>query len=112
MSCEIIRGEDGAVEMIVCSRGRRASRCQVPGCARPHTALCDWPLSGAKAGATCDLRLCDSHRRPQPGRDRDFCPAHAKMAAAAKGGAADGGADELFDRERQNRGRREPGGVG
>ncbi|HUY26179.1 MAG TPA: hypothetical protein VMV27_02060 [Candidatus Binataceae bacterium] len=80
MGYEVIRREDGGVVMIACRRGGRAARCQVPGCVNNHTALCDYPLGGIRADATCDMRLCGSHRVPQPDRDRDYCPTHAKGA--------------------------------
>lgn len=64
---------------IVCSRGSARSRCSIDGCTKPSTKLCDFPLSGSKAGKTCDRRLCDSHARAQ-GDSVDFCPTHAEMA--------------------------------
>lgn len=41
-------------------------------------ALCDFPVRGR----TCDLPLCDNHRRKQGGEtlDMDFCPAHQLIA--------------------------------
>jgi hypothetical protein len=82
MSCEIIRDKDGTIEMIVCQRGCRIAnaKCQVPGCVNPHAALCDFPLTGAALGKTCDLKLCRAHAAKQPGNDRDFCPVHAAVA--------------------------------
>jgi len=68
---------------IVCSRGSHRAPCQIDGCSRPSTKLCDFPLAGRKAGKTCDRRLCDQHARAQ-GQDVDFCPTHA-MLASAKG---------------------------
>ena len=80
MPCRTIYDDSGKPMGIACSRGRRAAPCQVPQCGRPHTALCDFPLTGPKAGQTCDFKLCDSHRIPQPGKNRDYCSAHDRLA--------------------------------
>jgi hypothetical protein len=81
MACEIIRFP-GLGSAICCSRGRRAALCQVPGCGRPHEKLCDWPLLGKLKGRTCSMRLCASHAvAPSDSINRDYCPAHAKIAA-------------------------------
>lgn len=60
---------------IVCSRGRKPrARCEV--CQdREHTLLCDFPLSGAKAGKTCSRKLC-ARCAAKVG---DLCPPHAKQ---------------------------------
>ena len=83
MTCREIRLPNG-VTGIVCSRGRK------PLCAvcskRPHTKLCDFPLTGSKAGKTCDRKLCDSCAVGQGranGDTVDYCPAHAVRAAVA-----------------------------
>lgn len=73
----------GGVNIIVCSRGRRAAPCSVAGCGRPHVALCDYPLTGSKVGRTCDRKLCAQHRRVQ-GPEVDYCEAHHMMAAQAR----------------------------
>ena len=80
MACEVIRDKNGQSGMIICSRGQRLAQCQIVGCHNSQSALCDYPLGGARAGATCDMKLCNLHRVQQPGRDRDYCPAHAKLA--------------------------------
>lgn len=68
------------VTMIVCRRGARprAAPCDLAGCNREHTKLCDFPLRGKRAGATCDAKICDAHAT-QVGPGRDYCPAHARM---------------------------------
>lgn len=81
MKCEAVPLAGGVA--IVCSRGRRAKPCSVPGCGRSSVALCDFPLTGAKAGKTCDRALCAQHRT-SVGADLDHCPAHAELK---KGGA-------------------------
>lgn len=59
---------------IVCGPRRRERKCR---CGAPATKLCDWPkLSG---NGTCDRAVCDACA-VNVGPDRDYCPAHAKMA--------------------------------
>jgi len=68
---------------VVCSRGQRAKRCAIEGCGKPAPYLCDFPLTGAKAGKTCDRPMCESHRRTQgrKGKDTvDYCPSHDSIA--------------------------------
>ncbi len=79
MTCELIRMPNGVVAF-VCGRGprRKCSVCK----RRPATLLCDFPLRGAKAGATCDRALCPSCA-VAVGADRDYCPAHARVRPAA-----------------------------
>ena len=62
----------------ICTRGprRQPPRCK---CGRPSTLLCDYPLTGAKAGKTCDRPLC-THCATEVGPGRHLCPAHAKMS--------------------------------
>ena len=63
--------------IITCSRGRRPAPCDV--CkSRPHELLCDYPLRGAKAGATCSRKLCRSCAS-HVGANKDLCPPHAKL---------------------------------
>lgn len=74
-----------------CSRGSHRKRCSVCS-SRPATKLCDYPLRGAKAGRTCDAALCDRCAVRQGGgvfgqpETIDYCPAHARVAAAERGG--------------------------
>ena len=74
----------GDVAGISCGPALRQTPCEVPGCGRPHVRLCDFeltapPLDGAagKKPRTCDIRLCERHAWPVPGKgDTDLCPAH------------------------------------
>lgn len=75
MTCTPIKLPGGGMA-IVCTRGRRTpARCDA--CkARPHEVLCDFELYGAKAGKTCDRKLCRSCA-VKDGPGRDFCYQHA-----------------------------------
>ena len=80
MPCNHIDLGNGA-SAIVCTRGRSTKRCVI--CGLPGGKLCDFPLTGAKAGKTCDRSLCAKcavHREP----DIDYCPTHARMVEAEK----------------------------
>lgn len=99
MPCEPFRLGDG-VTGIICSRGQRRTKCVV--CkTRPSTKLCDFPLSGKKAGQTCDRALCDKCAVKQGDVTRleadrsfstpairtvasadtvDYCPTHAELS--------------------------------
>ena len=67
------------ITVIVCRRGqRRAAPCSQ--CSTPHTKLCDFPLTGPKAGKTCDAKLCDAHA-VATGNGLDHCPPHARYVA-------------------------------
>jgi hypothetical protein len=62
---------------VVCTR-RRRPRCASCGTTRGAFVLCDYPLSGAKAGQTCSRVICQScatHVDP----DHDYCPPHARL---------------------------------
>lgn len=63
-----------------CSRDQRQPRCAV--CGAPSTKLCDQPLTGPKAGKTCDRPLC-ARCAVHVGPDRDLCPAHARLEKGA-----------------------------
>lgn len=110
MPCVPFRSADGKTYGFVCTRGRtKREVCEV--CGKPASKLCDFPLSGKKAGQTCDRKLClscatevDVSRLPErfdigkhhgviPGgpADRvvlmegdtvDVCPAHARFIKA------------------------------
>jgi len=70
MPCEV-RGN-----AIICSRRSAPKRCEF--CGRPGGKLCDYKLTGAKEGKTCDRSLCAKcavHVHP----DTDYCPTHARM---------------------------------
>jgi hypothetical protein len=80
MACKTIDLGGGAFA-IACTRGKRRALCQV--CRRnPHEKLCDQPLTGVKAGKTCDLKLCRGCA-VHAGTDLDLCPAHAKAREKA-----------------------------
>jgi hypothetical protein len=67
-------------------------------------ALCDYPLQPPAKRASCDARLCDQHRRPQPGKGadgsdwRDYCPTHDELGRKEKGMG-----DVLMDAARRRR---------
>lgn len=75
-----IHDADGNVIGIACSR-ERVRLCST-GCGRRATKLCDFPLSGKKAGKTCDADLCERCAE-HVGPDRDYCPPHARAAKEA-----------------------------
>ncbi len=80
MPCEIRKDPDGKFTAIICRRGSQTKRCDI--CGRPGGKLCDFPLTGAKAGKTCDRSLCAAcavHVDP----DIDYCPTHARMKGIA-----------------------------
>lgn len=80
MSCRIITSGD--VTIIACGRGRQERRrCDTPGCSGRAVALCDWPLSGPKAGKTCSRAMCAQCRRPQE-PEVDYCRTHHDQAKA------------------------------
>lgn len=76
MGCDTIYDDNGNAIGIACSRGPKA-RCTV--CkSRPATKLCDFALSGSKAGQTCDRAMCE-RCAAHAGRNLDYCPAHAEL---------------------------------
>lgn len=46
-------------------------------CGRDSSKLCDFPLTGVKAGKTCDKKLCGACAVPM-GEGVDYCPVHAR----------------------------------
>lgn len=78
MTCRVIPlGGGGAA--FVCSRGR-APRALCSACKEhEHELLCDYPLTGARAGQTCSAKLCRRCARRVEGRD--LCPPHARRVA-------------------------------
>jgi hypothetical protein len=69
---------------VICTRGRGAQRdpCSVPGCGRPHTKLCDYPLVPLEFGKepkTCDAKICD-RCAVHVGPNCDYCPPHSRVA--------------------------------
>jgi hypothetical protein len=84
MTCKVVAAGPG-MTVIVCSRGSRQKHCSTAGCRGYEVALCDYPLTGGKAGETCSRSICPSCRRPQsPGID--FCPVHHAIKKASKAG--------------------------
>lgn len=77
MNCRTVAAGPGFTA-IVCSRGVRRKRCSTNGCVGTEVALCDYPLSGRKAGKTCDRSMCARCRHAQ-GPDVDYCPVHANQ---------------------------------
>jgi hypothetical protein len=45
--------------------------------------LCDYPLRGKRAGATCDRKLCE-RCAVHAGPDLDYCPPHARLREKEK----------------------------
>jgi len=83
MPCDTTRLPGGGYA-IICGRRSKPKACVC--CGRPSSKLCDFPLTGAKEGSTCDRALCANcavHRAP----DTDYCPTHGRMidsSAASK----------------------------
>lgn len=75
------------ITVFICRRGQN-HRCATSGCDGTSIALCDFPLTGAKAGQTCSRRMCAKCKRTQrppsfggDGHDGiDYCPAHDRLA--------------------------------
>ncbi len=78
MTDEHIAPSGDTVSIFICRRGQDRPRCSVPGCGRPATKLCDFKLTGAKTGKTCDRALC-KHHALSVGVDVDFCPPHYEL---------------------------------
>jgi hypothetical protein len=70
--------------VFICGR-RRAAPCVTENCGRPHTSLCDFPLTGKLSGKTCDRKMCDNCRVKQPGKNRDYCRAHDEIEKRKRG---------------------------
>jgi hypothetical protein len=71
----------GKLQVIVCGARSRRKRCRW--CGAPHTKLCDFKLSGKKAGQTCDAPMCDrcaTRMGEVAGDTVDYCPPHARLA--------------------------------
>lgn len=69
---------------VICSRGRRAPKCSVPGCERPGERECDFEVARKKSG-TCDAKVCTGHAHREPGlgptgEPKEYCPPHHKHA--------------------------------
>jgi hypothetical protein len=63
------------VTAIICGSRQPRRRCKA--CGHGADRECDFPLSGAKEGQTCDVPICPRcTSRPLP--DTDLCPAHQR----------------------------------
>ncbi len=63
---------------IVCTRGGNRSLCTVPGCNRPSSKLCDYPVKRGGVAGTCDAKLCSVHAT-SVGPNKDYCLTHVKL---------------------------------
>ena len=90
MACRTVQLPGGGIA-IMCGRGVQGRTCIV--CHRSEYVtpirLCDFPLTGDKAGQTCDRVVCVVHAHHEE-PDFDVCPAHARRLSAAE--TADKGA--------------------
>ena len=85
MTCHRIEIAGGKGWGIVCMRGRARRKCRW--CGRDAERQCDYALRGKALGRTCDAYMCRACSTQLPGRQPDgetidYCPAHAKHAAA------------------------------
>lgn len=71
MPCIIMKDEKGKPLGFICL-GKKLQRRPCKYCSKPHTKLCDFPIS---PGITCDAKLCDLHAVPA-GKNKDLCPDH------------------------------------
>lgn len=78
MPCRPFRQQQNGVVItgFACSRERH--RCA---CGKRATIQCDFPLTGPKAGKTCDKWLCRGCA-VSVGENVDYCQAHAAMRTA------------------------------
>lgn len=80
MTCRRI-GLGSGITAIACTRGERPQRCKE--CGARASRLCDYPLTGRKAGKTCDANLCD-RCAVNVGADRDYCGVHGRVSKQQK----------------------------
>ena len=81
MTCHNYSSEN--VTLFVCDRLVRATaRCK---CGARTTKLCDYLLTGAKAGSTCDRPLC-ARCATSVGDNLDLCEAHVRMTKKSEEG--------------------------
>lgn len=66
--------------MIICTRGARK---YCASCGRRSSKLCDFPLTGPKAGQTCSKNLCDHCvvKVTVGGRVLDYCIPHYHLSS-------------------------------
>lgn len=89
---QTIRDPKTGATVIVCGR-RDRKPCSTPGCTGDATVQCDFPVyrangigipgSARRPNATCDRYVC---RRcaVNVGKDRDYCPPHARRTRVEK----------------------------
>jgi hypothetical protein len=71
---------------VLCGPRQRSKPCSVPHCRGHVERLCDYPIAGRKAGATCSAGICARHATKVAVRDLlgdrelDYCPPHARLA--------------------------------
>lgn len=78
--CDDILNDKGERIGFACSRGRQPKQYCGTCKTKAATRLCDFPLTGPKAGQTCSAPLCGGCSKSM-GKDLDYCPAHARLAA-------------------------------
>lgn len=71
--------EKQGVTFISCRRGKPRETCR---CGNTVTIQCDFPLTGAKTGETCDRGLC-AKCRVKVGDNLDYCGAHHRVSVKA-----------------------------
>jgi hypothetical protein len=77
VGCERIQLNGGAI--FACTRGADRPRCYH--CKRFAELVCDYPLTGTKAGSTCDRLIC---AKCAVGTETgQLCPAHGRVVAKA-----------------------------
>ena len=84
MACDVVKKRDGSV-FLLCSRGRRARKCQF--CAEAAEFECD-ALRPRKKSGHCDARMCAKHRTKVGDQELgdeidtiDHCPKCSESAA-------------------------------
>lgn len=81
MPCKTMVMGDGSM-VVLCSRGG-GERCCI--CGKPSSKLCDFKLTGAKAGKTCDKKLC-ARCAHKVADGVDYCPVHWRMSQKVDNG--------------------------
>ena len=61
----------------VCSRGSRRQHCRFCVALTGNVFLCDWKLTGEKAGKTCDAPMC-ARCATEVAKDKHLCPPHKR----------------------------------
>lgn len=79
MTCHRLDLGDGVTGFVCTETKRRACSSCRSSIKAEQGVLCDWPLTGPKAGKTCDRFVCQRCAK-HVGEDRDYCPTHAEIA--------------------------------